>query len=170
MKRILVALVAALPLTASAAMLSRAELLELIPNAKINGGAYDYYYDDTGRIEQWMLGAKRVGFDREGKERPEGFVADGEWYIKSVPLPEDFDQRSAEEQEQIREQIEARNAELRSVFCTILDERTKCWDVERRSEVRVDPADPDSALARTQDYHLYREGRAETRDIVITAR
>ena len=169
MKTILAA-ISAMPLVASAAILERTELVEIMPNAMANGGAYDVYFDQDGRTEVWMAGTKRVRFERDAGEPPEGFVRDGTWRIKNLERPEDFDKRSAEEQQQILERIERGNAELRSVLCWSYAEREKCWDVERTSEIRVDPKDPESELAKTQWYHLYREGRAETRDVTIRIR
>ncbi len=168
--RSILAALGAMPLVASAAMLERAELVEMMPNAMANGGAYDMYFDQNGRTEVWKAGTERVRFERDAKERPEGFVREGTWRIKTIEPPKDFDKRTAEEQQQILDRVERGNAELRSVLCWTFAEREKCWDVERTSAIRIDAEDPESELVKTQSYHLYREGRAETRDVTITLR
>ena len=98
----------------------------------------------------------------EGSEK----YVTGEWFIKEPEL-------SAEEEqlENAQELYEERKASLRSVFCEAWD-RTLCWDLKQLTFERQD-ADcegDDCALSKTQTYRFYRQGRGQTRTIVVSQR
>ncbi|MCP5152583.1 MAG: hypothetical protein H6983_00365 [Ectothiorhodospiraceae bacterium] len=104
------------------------------------------------------------GFDEKDKESAKYIL--GKWHVKQAALSEDEKQLP-----NAQALLEERNADLRSVFCETWD-RTLCWDVEQQTFEREDPKceGEDCALAKRQTYRLYREGRGETRTVVISRR
>ena len=90
---------------------------------------------------------------------------EGEWFVKEPVLSEDEEQA-----DNAQEIYDERKADLRSVFCETWD-RTLCWDIEQLTFNQLDPeCEEECELNSTQEYKMYREGRAATRKVVISQR